>query len=83
MSKYFRIDSAVILSLYILLYKIIFKLLLLYAERMQKVKMYKLKNTSRYVDLGVIFVLHLTRLNWSREVVGITFRIIPKSVSCC
>jgi len=33
-------------------------------------KRYKLKNTSRCVDLGVIFVLQLTRLNWSREQVS-------------
>ena len=31
----------------------------------------KLEQIYRCVDLGVIFVLQLTRLNWSREVVGI------------
>ena len=48
-------------------------------------KRYKLKNASRCVDLGeiftVIFVLQLTRLNWSREVVGILVGVRPISVS--
>ena len=44
----------------------------------------KLEAICMCVDLGVIFVLQLTRLNWSREVVGNPVGpACTPSVSCC